>query len=349
MKYATNDSPFAFTQYKNWSLTQEQFSQLQDCISGANMPLDGNTESLDGWVKDRNNYLISCETDEGYQPYGWCRFGKFEENDCTEWWYETTSGTILTVAVDVDSEVFYEVSLPLDRAEPERIHYREIQYVLEGRTVEQQKNWYNCLYQPESRKFYEEFAAFHNKHLTKHGFKPYPLKWEEYSALCTLKSVARVTVFNDGHIFSGDIELIRSRLREATQEWDNLFPQGIVSVVFYATKEGCDYEPSMTPLVFPFEDFEIQEAITYLDGELYGSQSDSQHQPDKLIETIADAQEFVASKYQQHSTDTVFKPYTKKSKLNAVSFEDSEGFETIVEIPCTPNSLELALLLAWGE
>lgn len=97
------------------------------------------------------------------------------------------------------------------------------------------------------------------------------------------------------------------------------------------------------------EDFEIQEAITYLDGELYGSQSDSQHQPDKLIETIADAQEFVASKYQQHSTDTVFKPYTKKSKLNAVSFEDSEGFETIVEIPCTPNSLELALLLAWGE
>ncbi len=127
------------------------------------------------------------------------------------------------------------------------------------------------------------------------------------------------------------------------------FPQGVVSVVFNATKEGSDYEPSMTPLVFPFEDFEIQEAITYLDGELYGSQSDSQHQPDKLIETIADAQEFVASKYQQHSTDTVFKPYTKKSKLNAVSFEDSEGFETIVEIPCTPNSLELALLLAWGE
>lgn len=127
------------------------------------------------------------------------------------------------------------------------------------------------------------------------------------------------------------------------------FPQGIVSVEFYATKEGCDYEPSMTPLIFPFDESEIQEAITYLDGELYGSQSDSQHQPDKLIETIADAQEFVASKYQQHSTDTVFKPYTKKSKLNAVSFEDSEGFETIVEIPCTPNSLELALLLAWGE
>jgi hypothetical protein len=46
------------------------------------------------------------------------------------------------------------------------------------------------------------------------------------------------------------------------------FPQGIVSVIFYATKEGCDYEPTMTPLTFPFLEEDIDEAIKYLDSEL---------------------------------------------------------------------------------
>jgi hypothetical protein len=46
------------------------------------------------------------------------------------------------------------------------------------------------------------------------------------------------------------------------------FPQGVVSVVFDAIKEGCDYEPTMTPLVFPFDESEITQAIEYLDGEL---------------------------------------------------------------------------------
>jgi hypothetical protein len=46
------------------------------------------------------------------------------------------------------------------------------------------------------------------------------------------------------------------------------FPQGVVSVVFDAIKEGCDYEPTMTPLVFPFPEEDIDEAIEYLDDEL---------------------------------------------------------------------------------
>lgn len=87
------------------------------------------------------------------------------------------------------------------------------------------------------------------------------------------------------------------------------FPESVVSVVLNASKEGCDYEPTMTPLTFPFSEEDIDEAIDYLNSELnlvdewgedfvelYGSQSESQFQPDKLIETIADAQEFVASK-----------------------------------------------------
>jgi hypothetical protein len=48
----------------------------------------------------------------------------------------------------------------------------------------------------------------------------------------------------------------------------NDFPQRVVSVVFNATKEGCDYEPTMTPLVFPFDKSEITQAIEYLDAEL---------------------------------------------------------------------------------
>lgn len=46
------------------------------------------------------------------------------------------------------------------------------------------------------------------------------------------------------------------------------FPCGVVSVVFNATKEGCDYEPRMTPLVFPFPEKDIGEAIKYLNSEL---------------------------------------------------------------------------------
>jgi len=46
------------------------------------------------------------------------------------------------------------------------------------------------------------------------------------------------------------------------------FPSGIVSVYFSAIKEGCDYEPTMTPLVFPFPEEDIDEAIDYLNSEL---------------------------------------------------------------------------------
>jgi hypothetical protein len=46
------------------------------------------------------------------------------------------------------------------------------------------------------------------------------------------------------------------------------FPYGVVSVVFNATKEGCDYEPTMTPLIFPFPEEDIDEAIDYLNSEL---------------------------------------------------------------------------------
>ena len=60
------------------------------------------------------------------------------------------------------------------------------------------------------------------------------------------------------------------------------FPVEVVSVVFYGTKEGSDYEPTMTPLVFPFPEDDIDEAINYLNSELgmadcwdekYGSES----------------------------------------------------------------------------
>jgi hypothetical protein len=226
MKYASIE-PVNFQDFKNWALTSEQFNQLQNCISGAGMPINNEIESLDNWLQSRELYLVDCENEDGYQSYSWCRFGKFLDNGYDVFFYETTSGTVLTVAFCLsDPAVLYGVSLPLDRCEVGRTHYTEILYVISGRTDQQQKDWYNCTYQPESREHYPEFAKFHNATLVKkHGYKAYPLDWQLYSALCTLESFSRVSIHSDGSIFSGDIDFVRNRLKTAIAEWDALFPQ----------------------------------------------------------------------------------------------------------------------------
>ena len=57
---------------------------------------------------------------------------------------------------------------------------------------------------------------------------------------------------------------------EYDSEYEKLteFPSDVISASFNAIKEGCDYEPTMTPLVFPFPEEDIDEAINYLNSEL---------------------------------------------------------------------------------
>jgi hypothetical protein len=77
---------------------------------------------------------------------------------------------------------------------------------------------------------------------------------------------------HDSHISSATLFTAggKSYCTEYSPEYNALteFPSDIVSITFNASKEGCDYEPTMTPLVFPFPEEHIDEAIDYLNSEL---------------------------------------------------------------------------------
>ncbi|MCA6430329.1 MAG: hypothetical protein IM613_12920 [Cytophagales bacterium] len=222
MKYATLDQQINFANTTNWDLTADQFVQLQSIISGANMPVTGNLADLDQWLADRDAHLIADQNDEGYLNFGYCCFGRYQDDSYTIYWYETTSGTIFTIAVSDD--VCYGVTLPSTRAIPERHHYREILSVVHGRTSEQQKQWYGCCYLPDSRQFYPDYASFHNQFLVDYGFKPLPANWDHYHLICKFQRLADITVYPNGNLSSFDTESLCKNLTDALALCSKLFP-----------------------------------------------------------------------------------------------------------------------------
>lgn len=223
MKYAIIDERIDFKNTVSWDLTADQFAQLQSITSGANMPVTGNLADLDQWLSDRDASLIADENDDGYLNFRYCRFGRYQDDGYTIYWYETTSSTILTVDVSKGG-VGYGVSLPTARAVAERHHYREILSVVHGRTAEQQKQWYGCTYLADDRQYYSEYASFHNQFLVDYGFKPLPTSWDQYRLICKLERLADITVFASGNLSTFDTESLAVNLADALDLCNKLFP-----------------------------------------------------------------------------------------------------------------------------
>lgn len=253
--------------YAFFNMDWSQFEAAQAAISG--FQFAENIEASIERFLDRDTRLrLEAEENEEYGlPHGYCSYGYFQIENCIYLWYETTRGSVLCQVYDfVEKGYAFQICLPKSRLGG--FHHKQIDYAVQGRTLAQQKKWYNAYLRDDLADYTEE-AAWHNLHMTKLGYdamltgEQYALQRKIDNALGTVHGswaceygigqtivqkllgyhfVSSPSPVDELPDPENGIKLVYKQLKDALENWETLAVELGVDLQTPDPLEDADYE-----------------------------------------------------------------------------------------------------------